>query len=87
LKYNYNIQNIRKSYDKSSVYGSGVLKSSSTNKKENKTKKSVNWKTEEEINQINIFKYYDPPSSGAITQEEYESINSFIIETRKKNSN
>ena len=79
---------MRKVYDKSSVYDSGVLKSSLfTNKKEKKTKKSVNWKTEEEINQINIFKYYDPPSSGAITQEEYESINSIIIETRKKNSN
>ncbi len=71
---------MRKVYTKDSVHHSGILKT-----KEKKTKKSVQWKKEEEINQVNIFKYYDPPSAGAITQEEYEYINKFIKTIRNDN--
>ncbi len=80
-------QNVeRNCYAKSSVYDSGILKTTQDMKKEKKIKKSVQWKKEDEINQVNIFKYFDPPAAGAITQDEYESINSFIKEIRSRNS-
>ena len=73
---------MRNSYTKDSVYKCSIMKS-----EEKKIKKSVKWKREEEINQVNIFKYYDPPCAGAISQEEYEYIHKFLTNSTANNSN
>jgi len=71
---------MRNSYTKDSIYNRSILKT-----EEKKIKKSVKWKSEEEINQVNIFKYYDPPSAGAISQEEYEYIHKFLTNNTENN--
>ena len=73
---------MRNSYTKDSIYKNSIIKT-----EEKKIKKSVKWKTEEEINQVHIFKYYDPPSAGAISQEEYEYIHKFLRNSTENNIN
>lgn len=44
-----------------------------------KTKK-VNWKSEEEINEVKVFKFFETADSPGISEEEYKKIQEEMLE-------